>query len=76
MVDEHVLYNDSYCTAITLEPGEQWYMKTSTFDRLGRITEKAKSLIGNNVKVTSWDPIREPSKWSSQFYFRNIYSLE
>ncbi|QJT27961.1 hypothetical protein E4185_19215 [Aeromonas media] len=75
-VNEGVLYNGSYCTSIVLDTGEHWYMKTSIFDRLGRITEKAKTLIGREVKVTSWDPIREPGKWSSKFYFRNIYAID
>ena len=27
------------------------------------------------VKTSCWDPIREPGKWSSQGYFRNVYEL-
>ena len=71
--DEDFFHRGSSCTVLNLADGTKWYMKTSTFDRTGAITEKAKSLIGEQVKVTSWDPITDPGKWSSQGYFRNIY---
>jgi len=72
-VDENVIYNNSSCTRLTLANGDLWYMKTSTFDLDGSVTRKAKKLIGYRVKVTSWDPVAEPGKWSSRWYFRNLY---
>lgn len=72
-VEEQVFYRGSSCTVLTLGSGAMWYMKTSTFDKAGQITAKAKQLIGQEVVVTSWDPISQPGKWSSQGYFRNIY---
>ncbi|WP_299792355.1 hypothetical protein [uncultured Shewanella sp.] len=72
-VEEQVNHRGSSCTVLTLGSGTKWYMKTSTFDKAGQITAKAKQLIGQEVVVTSWDPIRQPGKWSSQGYFRNIY---
>ena len=51
-------------------------MKTSTFDRDLFITQKAERLIGDAVKITCWDPVHEPGKWSSQGYFRGIYAVD
>lgn len=72
-VEENQFYRGSSCTVLSMSNGTKWYMKTSTFDKNNDVTEKAKSLIGNKVKITSWDPFNQPGKWSSQFYFRNIY---
>ena len=72
-VQENFLHRGSSCTAVSLSNGETWYMKTSTFDKDGTVTEQAKLLIGNPVKLSSWDPVSSPGYWSSQFYFRNIY---
>ena len=55
--------------------GTRLYMKTITFDRGLRVTAKAQKLVGKKVKTSCWDPIREPGKWSSQGYFRNVYEL-
>ena len=72
-VNENVIYKGSSCTELVLANNERWYMKTSIFDKHGSITEKAKSYIGKDVTVTSWDPAGQPGKWSNQFYFRNLY---
>lgn len=74
-VKPNVIYKNSPCTQITLGNGQKWYMKTSTFDRNGEITQHALSLIKKNVVVTSWDPLNAPGKWSSQRYFRNIHAI-
>lgn len=73
LVEENILHRGSHCTKLTMSDGNHWYMKTKTFDRLGAITRKAKTLIGKKVRVTSWDPKGSPGKWSSQGYFRNLY---
>ncbi|NKF49037.1 hypothetical protein G3R49_00410 [Shewanella sp. WXL01] len=73
-VEENQNYRGSLCTVITLANGARWYMKTSTFDRAGNITKKAQSLINKPVVITSWDPVEQPGKWSSQGYFRNLFA--
>ncbi|MCW8335898.1 hypothetical protein [Vibrio paucivorans] len=67
------VHRGSPCTILTMKNGQQWFMKTSTFDKTGTVTRKAKALIGHPVVVTSWDPVREPGKWSKQGYFRNVF---
>jgi hypothetical protein len=63
----------SSCTVLVMGDGRTLHMKTSTFDRDGSVTRKAKGLIGSRVRTTCWDPIGAPGKWSRQGYFRNIY---
>lgn len=75
-VRESVQVRGSLCTVLVMGDGRTLHMKTSTFDRDGSITRKAKSLIGSRVRTTCWDPIGAPGKWSSQGYFRNIYLVE
>ena len=74
-VNDDVLYMGSMCTELVMGNGSRLYMKTSTFDRLGRVTAKAKSLKGQRVKTTSWDPYDKPGYWSRQGYFRNLYPI-
>ena len=66
----------SLCTVLLMGDGRTLHMKTSTFDRNGSVTRKAKGLVGCRVRTTCWDPIGSPKKWSSQGYFRNIYLVE
>lgn len=72
-VRESELVRGSLCTVLIMDDGRTLHMKTSTFDKDGSITKKAKGLIGSRVRTTCWDPIGTPGKWSSQGYFRNIY---
>ncbi|WP_445779468.1 hypothetical protein [Shewanella sp.] len=72
-VNENVIVRGSACTVLVMADGTQRHMKTSTFDRDGSITRKAKELIGSRIRTTCWDPIGNPGKWSRQGYFRNIY---
>jgi len=72
-VYENVIYRGSSCTQLCMADGKDWYMKTKTFDPDYKVTEKAKTLIGKKVRVTSWDPLHQPGKWSNQAYFRNLY---
>lgn len=72
-VETNVHYRGSYNTILILEDGTKRYIKVSTFDKDLQVTKKAQSLIGKKIKVTSWDPVNEPGKWSKQGYFRNIY---
>lgn len=74
-VNQGVLYRGSSCTELVMGDGSHLYMKTSTFDPLGRVTTKAKSLEGQRVRTTCWDPYNAPGKWSSQGYFRNVYPV-
>lgn len=75
-VNENVIVRGSACTVLVMADGTQRHMKTSTFDRDGSITRKAKELIGSRVRTTCWDPIGSPGKWSRQGYFRNIYETK
>jgi hypothetical protein len=72
-VNEGVVIRGSSCTVLVLADGTRRHMKTTTFDKDGAITQKAKSFIGSRVRTTCWDPVGSPGKWSSQGYFRNIY---
>lgn len=72
-VYEGVIVNGSLCTVLEMGNKRRLQMKVSTFDRDGSVTMKAKDLEGKRVKTTCWDPIREPGKWSSKGYFRNVY---
>jgi hypothetical protein len=75
-VNERVLIRGSICTVLVLADGTRRHMKTSTFDKDGAVTKKAKELIGSRVRTTCWDPINKPGKWSGQGYFRNIYETK
>jgi hypothetical protein len=75
-VEESKLVRGSLCTVLVMGDGRTLHMKTSTFDKDGTITRKAKSLVGYQVKTTCWDPKDSPGRWSSQGYFRNIYAAE
>ena len=75
-VRENQLFKGSLCTILLLSDGTQRHMKTSTFDKTGDVTAKAKELVGRRVRTTCWDPIGQPGKWSRQGYFRNIYEVE
>ncbi len=70
---EAQLVRGSSCTVLVMGDGKKLHMKTSTFDKDGSITKKAKGLVGSKVRTTCWDPIGAPGKWSRQGYFRNIY---
>jgi len=72
-VNKGVIHRGSQCTELVFSNGIRKYMKISTFDRDLSITTKAQSLVGRAVKTTTWDPIREPGKWSRQGYFMNVY---
>ncbi len=76
MVKEHEMVRGSSCTVLVMSDGNQRHMKTSTFDPDGAITQKAKTLVGSKIRTTCWDPKRNPGRWSSQGYFRNIYKAE
>lgn len=75
-VQEQQIYRGSSCTILIMGDGTQRHMKTSTFDPYGDVTKKAKSLVGRRVRISCWDPIGQPGKWSSQGYFRNVYAAE
>jgi hypothetical protein len=51
-------------------------MKTSTFDPNGSVTAHAKTLEGKRVRISCWDPINQPGRWSNEGYFRNVYATE
>jgi len=68
-----VIHRGSNCTELEFSNGEKQWMKKRTFDKLGTITQKAKSLIKENVITSSWNPKSNPTLWKKQGYFRNIY---
>ena len=74
-VEKDVLYGKSYCTVLHLKDNSKRYMKTATFDKDLKITTKAEELVGKSVRLSTWDPIITPGKWSSQGYFRGIYEI-
>lgn len=75
-VKESIIVRGSACTVLVFEDGTERHMKTSTFDREGLITKKAKELVGSRVKTSCWDPVGSPGKWSRQGYFRNVYEAK
>lgn len=75
-VQERQQHKGSNCTILVMADGTRRYMKVATFDPDGRVTRKAKSLVGRRVRVSCWDPINEPGKWTRLGYFRNIYAVE
>lgn len=75
-VEENVLFKGSRCTILTFGDKSTRHMKTATFDPDGQITAKAQTLVGKRVRTTCWDPLKEPGKWSSQGYFRNVFQLD
>ncbi|MBK7051386.1 MAG: hypothetical protein IPH54_11660 [Rhodoferax sp.] len=76
MVKEKQMVRGSSCTILVMGDGSQRHMKTLTFDPDGAITQKAKTLVGTRVRTSCWDPKGNPGRWSSQGYFRNIYTSE
>jgi len=62
------------CTRLTFENGSHKYMKLSTWDQSGQVTEKAKTLIGKHVTTTCWNPVGT-FKWTDMGYFKNIYEV-
>jgi hypothetical protein len=75
-VREAEMVRGSLCTVLVMGDGRKLHMKTSTFDKDGSVTKKAKGLVSSRVRTTCWDPIGAPGKWSEQGYFRNIYLVE
>jgi len=73
---ERQIYRGSSCTILVMGDNTRRHMKTSTFDPTGSVTAHAKSLKGKRVRISCWDPISQPGKWSSQGYFRNVYAVE
>jgi len=76
MIKEKQMVRGSSCTVLVMGDGSQRHMKTSTFDPDGAITKKAKTLVGNRIRTSCWDPKGNPGRWSSQGYFRNIYEVK
>jgi hypothetical protein len=75
-VNRDVRRGPSSCTELVLSDGTRWYMKTSTFDPHLYVTDHAELLVGKSIRISSWDPVNQPGKWSSQRYFRNVYEVE
>jgi hypothetical protein len=75
-VRENQLHRGSICTILIMGDGTQRHMKIKTFDQDGKVTEKAKALVGRRVRISCWDPIGNPGRWSSQGYFRNVYAAK
>jgi hypothetical protein len=73
---ERQVYRGSSCTILIMGDGSQRHMKTSTFDPSGSVTAHAKTLKGKRVRISCWDPINQPGRWSNEGYFRNVYAVE
>jgi len=56
-VREGQMIRGSLCTVLIMGNGKTLHMKTSTFDKYGAVTRKAKSLVGCRVRTTCWDPM-------------------
>jgi hypothetical protein len=74
-VNTNVMRGKSSCTELVFGDGTKRHMKTITFDKELKITAKAKLLKGRKVRTSCWDPIKQPGKFSSKGYFRNLYAL-
>ena len=74
-VNSNVTRGKSSCTELVMGDGTKLYMKTSTFDKNLKVTAKARLLKGRKVRTSCWDPIKQPGRFSSQGYFRNLYAL-
>ena len=74
-VNTNVMRGKSSCTELVIGDGTKRHMKTITFDKELKITAKAKLLKGRKVRTSCWDPIKQPGKFSSKGYFRNLYAL-
>jgi len=74
LVDQ--MHRNSSCTILVMGDGSRRHMKTATFDRDGRVTSKAKGLIGRRIQISCWDPVDQPGRWSREGYFRNVYAAE
>jgi hypothetical protein len=74
-VNTNVMRGKSSCTELVFGDGTKRHMKTITFDKNLKITAKAKLLKGRKVRTSCWDPIKQPGKFSSKGYFRNLYAL-
>ena len=74
-VNPNVIREKSSCTELVMGDGTKLYMKTSTFDKNLKVTAKARLLKGRKVRTSCWDPIKQPGRFSSQGYFRNLYAL-
>jgi hypothetical protein len=70
------MHRNSSCTILVMGDGSRRHMKTATFDRDGRVTSKAKGLIGRRIQISCWDPVDQPGRWSREGYFRNVYAAE
>jgi hypothetical protein len=70
------MHRNSSCTILVMGDGSRRHMKTASFDRDGRVTAKAKSLIGRKVQISCWDPVDQPGRWSRDGYFRQVYAAE
>lgn len=73
---ERQIYRGSSCTILIMGDGSRRHMKTATFDPTGSVTAHAKNLQGRRVRISCWDPINQPGRWSNEGYFRNIYAVE
>ena len=62
------------CTRLTFKNGSHKYMKLSTWDQSGEVTEKAKTLINKHVTTTCWNPVGS-TMWTDMGYFKNIYEV-
>lgn len=73
---EKQIYRGSSCTILIMGDESRRHMKTSTFDPTGSVTAHAKTLKGKRVRISCWDPINQPGRWSNEGYFRNVYATE
>lgn len=75
-VRRDVAVGKSLCTVLYMEGGNKRTIKISSFDKDYKVTEKAESLVGRKVRVSCWDPVKQPGFWSRRGYFRYIYDVE
>ena len=67
------------CICITFKNTEEKYLNLEVFSTEDRVFTGVllayQSLIGKSVRVTCWDPQRNPGKWSKNNWFKNVFVL-
>ena len=67
-------YNGVECIKLTFQGNKPRYMDFQWKDSKKKYLI-AKDLVGEIVQVFAWDPDNEPGKWSSRYWFTDLFAL-
>lgn len=67
-------YNGVECIKLTFQENKPRYMDCQWKDSKKKYLI-AKDLVGEIVQVFAWDPDNEPGKWSSRYWFTDLFAL-